>query len=309
MIKIVIYHNSALERAYCKEVCKLTDDTLEDDYFDLVDANTVNMNNFRQYYKDTYTSNKPVVIFPTYTEQGDLQPSFLDYPEIPLFFSGFVRVFNWSGLPAAITYSPDRIPTRVLVSGGESGLSDWFTGEALEFTEEAGYMYLDTNNNDEPVSSFPISNVIDMGGGVTKLVSGSLASLVSAGMLVHVTGETGWQFNPNGKHTIQSVNSGSGFVTINHTLGTGSHTGTVIGKVHYMSGAISVAAAKISAIMRGRDCSAWEARYCARVTASNPSRDNTHGYGSIDVDEAIAYDDTIPDDEFDTLGDIGNLGN
>lgn len=309
MIKIVIYHNGSLERAYCKAVCKLTDNTLVDGDFDLVDANIVDAIAFREYYKITYTNpaNKPVVIFPNYTSDGDLQASFRNYPEIPLIFSGFIQNNNWSGLPQGITYSPDRIRSQVLVSGGESGLSDWFTGAALEFTEEAGYMYLDTNNNNAPVSSFAISDVIDMGGGVTKLVSGALGALGAVGMLIHISGETGWQFDPNGRFTIQSVNSGSGFVTINHTLGTGSHTGTVTGKIHYMSGAISVAAAKISAIMRGRNCTPWEARYCARVTASNPSRDNTHGYGVISVSAAIAYDDVIPDDEFDTLGDIGTL--
>lgn len=309
MIKFVILALGNLERLYCREVCKLIDNTLVNGDFDLVDANQVDAAAFRLYYKNTYTNpaNKPVVIFPNYTSDGDLQASFLNYPEIPLIFSGFIHNNNWSGLPQAITYSPDRIPSQVLVSGGESGLSDWFTGAALEFTEEAGYMYLDVNNNNAPVSSFAISNVIDMGGGVTKLVSGALGNLGAVGMLIHITGETGWQNNPNGKFTIQSVNLGSGFVTINHTLGTGSHTGTVTGKIHYMSGAISVAAAKISKIMRARNCSGWEARYCARMTSTNPTRDNTHGYGSIDVAAAIAYSGTIIADPFDTLGALGTL--
>lgn len=67
-----------------------------------------------------------------------------------------------------------------------------------------------------------------------------------------------------------------------------------------------VIAAKILTIMDARDCTFWEARYVARVTATRtePNRPaNTiwhkeNGFGKINVENAIAFEGEIPPDPF-----------
>lgn len=305
-VKFVIHENLA-ECAYVRACCKAIDNTLIDADFEFLDSNLITESNAYTYFKNTYTgSQKPFLIMPRISANGNISDAFQNYPnDIPLMFRGFIKTFNFpSACPIALTFTPDRLSSLMLISGGVSGLSDWFTGAALQFTEEAPIMYL---NSGTPVLSFAILNIVDMGSGVTKIVSGDLASGAVVNELVHISGATGWSSNPNGKFVIQSVNTGSGFITINHTLGSGAFGGSPVAKIHYMSGAISAAAAKIHKIMRARDCSEWEAVYCAYKTASNPTRDNTHGYGEINVDDAIAFSDTIIADPYDTLGAVGTL--
>lgn len=56
-----------------------------------------------------------------------------------------------------------------------------------------------------------------------------------------------------------------------------------------------VIAGKLYAIKTGRNCSWWEARYCARKTASQGGVWNKYnGYGLINVTDAIAFSGTIP---------------
>lgn len=67
-------------------------------------------------------------------------------------------------------------------------------------------------------------------------------------------------------------------------------------------------AGQIYKIKVGRNCSWWEARYCARMTGSEGGIwDTINGYGLIDVDAAIAYAGAVPDDPFITLGAVGIL--
>lgn len=56
-------------------------------------------------------------------------------------------------------------------------------------------------------------------------------------------------------------------------------------------------AGKLLKIKEERDCDWWEARYCARMTASNNGTwDKFNGYGKIDVTAAINYSgEIIPD--------------
>lgn len=64
--------------------------------------------------------------------------------------------------------------------------------------------------------------------------------------------------------------------------------------------------AKILTIMEARNCTFWEARYCARITAdrNEPNRPantiwhNLNGFGKINVANAIAYNGSIPADPF-----------
>lgn len=70
------------------------------------------------------------------------------------------------------------------------------------------------------------------------------------------------------------------------------------------SGPIAVIAGKILAIADLRNCSIWEARYCARITGRSYTIQN--GYGKINVDSAVAYTGVIPSDPYKSLGNIIN---
>ncbi len=73
-----------------------------------------------------------------------------------------------------------------------------------------------------------------------------------------------------------------------------------------------IIAAKILTIMDARDCTFWEARYCARITAdrNEPNRPantiwhNLNGFGKINVANAIAYNGSIPADPFLNNGNV-----
>jgi hypothetical protein len=66
-------------------------------------------------------------------------------------------------------------------------------------------------------------------------------------------------------------------------------------------------AGQIAYIADERDCTIWEARYCARITASeNGIWHETNGYGKIEVEAAIAYAGSIPEDTYKThIGVVG----
>lgn len=73
-----------------------------------------------------------------------------------------------------------------------------------------------------------------------------------------------------------------------------------------------IVAAKLLTIKEARNCSWWEARYCARFTAdrNEPNRPantiwhNLNGFGKINVDNAIAYNGSIPSDPYLNNGNV-----
>lgn len=67
-------------------------------------------------------------------------------------------------------------------------------------------------------------------------------------------------------------------------------------------------AGQIAYIKDSLNCSFWEARYRARVTASRSTNyTGENGYGSINIASAIAYTGEIIADPYNTLGDIGTI--
>lgn len=307
--KFVIIVPDVAETEYCRAVCKLIDNTLVDDDFDLVAGITTTMDLAVDYYVEQYGgySQKPILILP-YNLVGSggrssLAQSYGVYPDVPI-----VTAFYPSGalpsLPAALSLDPNRLSHLVLVSGGVSGLSDWFTGAGLEFVEEAPVQYLSGGSN---VTSFAVTNVTDQGGGVARISSTGIHFYALNNMLIHIAGVSGFANDINGKRTV--VGKGTGYVDVTFTLGAGTFSGpSANAKFQWVSGAMSVVAAKLGKIMRERDCGFWEARYCGRETGSEDGvHGNTTGYGSIDVDAAISFADSVPDDPYDTLGSIGTL--
>lgn len=67
-----------------------------------------------------------------------------------------------------------------------------------------------------------------------------------------------------------------------------------------------IIAAKLLKIKEGRECGWWEARFCARITAIRTEARRPDGviwtkfdgFGRIDVEAAINYNGSIPDDPF-----------
>lgn len=304
---IVVADNNEVQ--YCRAVCKLADATLVDDDFDLqsnISNSTVAAIN---YYLEEYSGyvNKPILILP-YNVVGPsgrntLAQSYGVYPDVPI-VTAFYPSGELPSLPSALSLDPNRLSHLVLVSGGVSGLSDWFTGAGLEFVEEATVQYLSGGSN---VTSFAITNVTDQGGGVARISSAGIHYYAQTNMLIHIAGVSGFANDINGKRTI--VAKGTDYVDVTFTLGAGTFSGpSANAKMQWVSGAISVVAAKLGKIMRERDCGFWEARYCARETGSEDgTHGNTTGFGSIDVDAAIAFAGSVPDDPYDTLGSIGTL--
>lgn len=62
----------------------------------------------------------------------------------------------------------------------------------------------------------------------------------------------------------------------------------------------AVIAAKLATIKEALNCSHWESRYRARMTATNNGQWNKYdGYGKINIQQAIAWTGTIPQDPYD----------
>lgn len=312
-VKFVIYNDYQSECEYCRAVCKLADPELTDADFHLVYTGAGFTSNSMattvEYYRENYSSAypKPLLIMPinlsSPSGRASLVDSYLDYPDIPIVTS-FYAYGALPDLPAALALDPDRLSHLVLVGGGVSGLSDWYTGAGLEFVEEATIQYLNGGSN---VTSFAVTNVTDQGGGVARISSTGIHNYASVKMKIHIAGVSGFANDINGKRTI--VAKGTGYVDVTFTLGAGTFSGpSANAKIQWVSGAISVVAAKLNKIMRERNCSFWEARYTARQTGSaSGTHDVTTGYGSIDADDAIAYDLSVPGDPYDTIGEIGTL--
>lgn len=304
-VKFLIISADTNEQDYCKRVCKLVDNTLVDGDFAFITSD--NLTASLDAAKITYAAYaiKPFVIYPYGAEESHVQKAFEEYPDW-LIGIGFVHspVFP-SNAPISFTYvstlltAPDKVTPAVLVSGGQSGLADWNTGAGLEFVEPAHIMYVNSGTN---VISFPVTSITNQGGGVARINSASLAAFAYQYWKIHITGATGLQNSPNGTHNIAAV--GSDYVDIAFNVGTGTSGGTILCNVEFTSGAISGVMTKLRQIMSGRNCTIGEARQIARLTASSPTRDNTHGYGQIDVAAAIAYTGSIPADDLDALGSV-----
>lgn len=305
--KIMIASSNANERAYCIAVAKAVDDELVDG--DFIQYNSSDLNSIIAAGLAYTGTNKPIIAYPYIYNGSYISKTFRQYPLIQL-VSSWVYEIASTNLPYQVP-SPDfsKISPMVQVCGGLAGVSDWLKGTQLEFVEEAHIMYL---NGSTPVLTFPISNIV-RNVNKARLTFSVATPAVSFGYSIHIyNAGSGFQNNPNGRRNIDAI--GSGYLDINFDVGTGTYNGSgTYAVLHYTSGSIAAVAAKLGRIMRkrsealGREVTFWEARYCARMTSSNPTRDDVHGYGEIDVAAAIAYNGSIIDDPYDTLGDIETL--
>lgn len=302
------------ELDYCKLACKAAVPELTDDDFDPRAYSTIHTGGITaliEYIKARKNKNDILILPQTGINSYRGSYAWNYYPDVQIAmpFAKDSLAIAGSSLPETFTLStPNRIPMIISVGGGDSGLSDWYTGTGLEFTEQAPGMYKDGASL---ITSFAITNVTSPGGGVTRIYSSAfgVTRFTAAKWKIHITGVAGFGSNPNGSFNITAINTGSGYIEISHDTVSGSWTnGTGTVRINYMSGAVSSAAAKIYYISKMRNCGMWEARKCAQMTGSQAgSWDSTHGYGSINVSDAIDYEGTIGDDPHDTLGSIGTL--
>ena len=131
-----------------------------------------------------------------------------------------------------------------------------------------------------------------------------------------IFGVTGFANNPNRSFPIYTQNVdgyGDKFEVI-HDIGTGSYTGGGRVSNNSQSYATPYIAGKLAFIkdsienQRGRPCSWWEARYRARMTASEGGvYDQYSGYGRVNVLSAINYIGEIPTDPNGIIGDFSAI--
>jgi len=298
---------------YCKAVCKYFVPELTDADFDprsLTDIYNTGFDGNIQHVLNR-GNNKDIVIIPTTGIQTRINvEGWKWYPnlQIAIPLAKDSLTVTGANLPEEFALTPNRQPMVIVAGGGNAGLCEWYNGVALEFVEPAGGMYL---SGSTLVQSFTITNVTSPGGGVARIFATEFANIgfTGAKWKIHISGVAGFSNNPNGTFNITAINTTSGYIDITHPVGTGSWTsatGTAI--INYLSGSVAAIGAKIYYIAKQRNCSIYEARICARATGSQSGlRDDTHGYGSINTTNAIAYAGTIPQDALDTIGAVGLL--
>jgi hypothetical protein len=318
--KIIIWNSLGGECEYVRSVCKLVDNTLTDADFDLKYVGTPgfvndNLSNAIDYYRDNYLSvlPKPILVRPSVLSgssgRDTLLSAYDSYPDVPVVTS-FQKAGDFSGRPVPLVLDPDRLSPAVLVCGGLAGESDWFSGPGLDFVEPAYVQYVAGSTL---YSNLPITTITNLGGGVARITSAFITFFSAVGYVLHISGVSGFANNINGRREITNRFYDTGtpansYVDVSFDLGAGAFSGPATAQIQFTSGAIAAAAAKLHKIMRARNCSFWEARYCAYMTGSESGvRSDTTGYGSIDESAAIAFDLSVPADPHDTLGPIGTL--
>lgn len=132
-----------------------------------------------------------------------------------------------------------------------------------------------------------------------------------------IYGVNGFSNNPNGEYGITNWVNIDGYgdkFELIHNLGTGAYTGGGHTSFNSQSYSTPYIAGKLSFIrdsishLYSRECTWWEARYRARMTASGGGvYDSISGYGRIDVLKAINYKGKIPADPYNILGNIGKV--
>lgn len=303
-IKFLISNFYTAERNYVKAVMKAVDAELTDDNFELYAGGSIYQGID---YARTLDSGDTVILVAPETAQYDISNSFglypthtyvEAYPDVPIITAFHSPNDPGAGAPTTLEIYPDELTPAILVGGGQGGVSDFYVGEGLEFVDEAQAQYL---NGSSLVTSIPIQNITSSGGN-TDIYSSTFQTLLpKVGDYIYLTGVTGFADNPSGRFKVTFV--AGPYVRIAHTAGAGTYGGGATLKKEWVSGAIAAVAAKVGKIMRERDCGFWEARYCARETASEGgTHDVTTGFGEIDVDAAIAFAGAIPADPYDTLG-------
>lgn len=231
-----------------------------------------------------------------------------------LYASYFYSVYGFQTVLAVGANSPSHInslPEHSVLLGGAG----------LDGENDTGYTPDFFDSHPISQSSIEYINKLSESRIRVRVTPSANLWLPSYGQLVKFTEVSGWENNPLGKlpargfYLDEPTNPSDppeyidnyyryNKFPVEHALGVGvSQAGGTVETV-YQSYSVPYIAGKLAYIKERRtvlygSCSWWEARYCARVTASgNNIRDLINGYGIINVNEAINYQGSIPLDEF-----------
>jgi len=158
-----------------------------------------------------------------------------------------------------------------------------------------------------PYSTFPITSMVQGTGDtltITVNTSRNGVFVVTSGYKVTFGKVTGFSNVPAGQVSVvkQVANGYYNSFTVIHNAGTGSFVSGNV-SVFYQSYSHAYIAGQIACIKDRLSCTWWEARYRARVTASEDNvYDTYNGYGKIGIDNAVFAFLEIPADPYQTLG-------
>lgn len=308
-----ISENNNNEWYYCKEVCKVADDTLTDnDFTRITSVNTPQA--AIDLVAKSGSNKKDILIIPFINIDTYKNHFFQKYPKVNLAMP--LATSPGGSFPQALALDPNVIPAVITVGGGVNGICDWFTGPSLEFVQRS-LLFGAIDETQQITDHVAVENITNLGGGLMKIQTLGAYSM-STGFKFRISGVvSSFQNDPNGTYNVveRHVWDGSGgysptenWITVNFDPGTGSYTSAGVIDCEFLSGAVSHAAALIHKIARERDTTIQIARRIARLTGSEDGvHSDSTGYGEIDVDAAINYSGSIPDDSYNILGSAGDL--
>ena len=306
MAQICIWTNVETEYDYIKNICKDVDpDLTDDDFIGSSFTNNQGVPNYSQYEDEVGSGFRPIIIFPYSEPEINLVNICNQYPD----YYFIQPLFNYGiAVPSAKVLNPDRPSPMIIGSGGEGGETGWMSGESLIFVESS-FQY----------DSYDISEIVDNEDGTARIKCEGIGNLFwsfyvdsfELNIPVYIQGVTGFENNPDGVYYPVAdsyyTDPTTNWVDITCNLGTGSYEGGAKAGFNFLSGAVAVIGAKLNKIRRVLNCTYAEAIAIAKATASNPERDDIHGYGSINVDDALSFDLATPADPDSEIGEIGTL--
>lgn len=167
--------------------------------------------------------------------------------------------------------------------------------------------------DEHPYSEYNILSITDSSGFAIMTTNNGFFGFDSSGygyQMSEISGVSGYSNNPNGNKIIHKFYQNGLYnkFRIRHNLGSGSYSSGGIVKIFYQSYSHAYIAGKLAAVKDSLNCSWWEARYRLRTTASGNGLWSTYnGFGRPNTTAAINYNGTIPQDPFNTIGQIGSL--
>ena len=274
------------EWSYMKAVCQSVDSRLTDEMFaySYAGINTMIIAADSE-YGDLPENERPIIVIPNGSYLAGIHYAKL-YPRVN------ILMCYLKGSIMSSFYSPnDTLPPNLMYIAGGNVKNDWTSGSHFDFIDSTDIQYVESDLT--PRFDYPISNIINNGDGTAKIYNPVITIQTRVGWLVWLNINNSGSPNSGPivtRSRVLSLNSDSGYIVVNNAESfPAEFTGGSL-KVHWLSGAVTAAAVKISQIKEGRNCSFYEAKLCARMTASNNGRrDDRYGYGHINIQAAINY--------------------
>ncbi|MEO8446518.1 MAG: hypothetical protein ABI528_03435 [bacterium] len=269
---------------YMKVVCQSIDSTLTDENFAYSNAgiNTMIISTDAA-FGNLPPNERPILVIPNGSFLSGVHFAKL-YPRVN------IMMCYLSGSRMNSSFNPiDSIPSNLMFIAGGNELNDWTTGSGFDFIDSSDIQYVESDLS--PRNQYRITNIVKKSDGTVKIYNPIIPAQTKVGWYVWLNINTFVRATKKIRANVVAINTDSGYIVVNNVkrISDNSTIGSI--KVHWLSGSVTSAAAKISQIMKGRQCSFYEAKLCARMTASNSGvRDDTNGYGHLNVQAAINYE-------------------